>query len=201
MNPYFDALPSVVEIGGREYPVFTDFRAWLEFETLCMDEEIELEDKLLNMVDWYECQEDMPNTLEEAIVGLLWFFRCGNIQSEDKAKERMSKAKHVQPDMKKCLPLIYAAFRQCYGIDLYSANLHWWEYRALLEALPQGTRFADVLSLLAAPVGKETKEQKAYREEVRESFGSTGKNSGKAKTIEERDRELIESAKRRKNRP
>lgn len=30
---------------------------------------------------------------------------------------------------------IFAAFRRHYGIDLHTASLHWWHFRALLEGL------------------------------------------------------------------
>ena len=47
--------------------------------------------------------------------------------------------------------LIYAGFRQAYGIDLYEQHgkLHWIKFKALLAGLPKDTRFAEVTSLRA----------------------------------------------------
>lgn len=54
-------------------------------------------------------------------------------------------------------PLIYAAFMQAYGIDLFQQRIHWWRFINLLNALPSDTRFVEVVSIRAKPLPKPTK--------------------------------------------
>jgi hypothetical protein len=46
-------------------------------------------------------------------------------------------------------PYIYAAFRQAYGIDLFKeqGKLQWWEFMALLSAIPSDTRLCDIIDI------------------------------------------------------
>lgn len=60
--------------------------------------------------------------------------------------------------------LIRAAFRQAYGIDLYRDRLHWLEFAALLSALPDGSRYSEVLGIRARPMPSPTKYNQQERE-------------------------------------
>ena len=42
-------------------------------------------------------------------------------------------------------PYLVAAFQQAYGIDLTTAKMHWWRFRALFAALPEDTRMFQIL--------------------------------------------------------
>lgn len=54
-------------------------------------------------------------------------------------------------------PLIYAAFLQAYGIDLFEQRIHWWKFISLLNALPSDTRFVEVVNIRTKPLPKPTK--------------------------------------------
>ena len=56
--------------------------------------------------------------------------------------------------MYKRQPFIYAAFRQAYGIDLFQeqGKLQWWEFVALLGALPSDTRLSNIIDIRIRPV-------------------------------------------------
>ena len=60
--------------------------------------------------------------------------------------------------------LIRAAFRQAYGIDLYRDRLHWLAFAALLSALPEGSRYSEVLGIRARPMPPPTKYNQQERE-------------------------------------
>ena len=62
--------------------------------------------------------------------------------------------------------LIRAAFRQAYGIDLYREKLHWIEFTELLSAIPEGSRYTEVLGIRAKPIPVPTK----YNQEQRASL-------------------------------
>ena len=60
--------------------------------------------------------------------------------------------------------LIRAAFRQAYGIDLYRDRLHWIEFTELMNALPEGSRYAEVVGIRARPMPEPTQWNKKERE-------------------------------------
>ncbi len=50
--------------------------------------------------------------------------------------------------------VIYGAFQQAYGLGLEEVtNLHWWAFLALLEAIPSGTRFMDIVGIRTMEIG------------------------------------------------
>lgn len=50
--------------------------------------------------------------------------------------------------------LIYAAFMDCYGVDLYAEQLHWWKFLALLHGV-HDCKLTDVIGYrLYTPDGK-----------------------------------------------
>lgn len=60
--------------------------------------------------------------------------------------------------------LIRAAFRQAYGINLYRDRLHWIEFTELMNALPEGSRYAEVVGIRARPMPEPTQWNKKERE-------------------------------------
>ena len=60
--------------------------------------------------------------------------------------------------------LIRAAFRQAYGIDLYRENLHWIEFTELLNAIPEGSRYAEIVGIRARPIPAPNKWNQNERE-------------------------------------
>lgn len=63
-------------------------------------------------------------------------------------------------------PLIHAAFRQAYGIDLHQVSLPWATFCELLSGLPEATRFCEVVSIRARPVPPPDKHNAKYIEEL-----------------------------------
>lgn len=64
--------------------------------------------------------------------------------------------------------LIYAAFMQAYGIDLIDqqGKMHWWKFSSLLNGLPSGTRFSEIVSIRMKPIPAPTKYNQGEREEL-----------------------------------
>lgn len=54
-------------------------------------------------------------------------------------------------------PLIRAAFRQVYGIDLWRDNLHWIEFTELLQGIPEGSRYAEIIGIRVREMPEPTK--------------------------------------------
>lgn len=60
--------------------------------------------------------------------------------------------------------MIRAAFRQCYNIDLFTERLHWLEFEELLNELPEGSRYIEVVGIRARPLPSPTKYNAKERE-------------------------------------
>lgn len=61
-------------------------------------------------------------------------------------------------------PLIRAAFKQVYGIDLFRDRLTWFEFIDYLHGLPEGNRYEDVIGIRAKPLPAPTKYNAKERE-------------------------------------
>lgn len=60
--------------------------------------------------------------------------------------------------------LIRAAFRQVYGIDLFTAKLTWFEFCELLHGLPEGSKYEEVIGIRARPMPAPNKYNAKERE-------------------------------------
>lgn len=69
-------------------------------------------------------------------------------------------------------PLIHAAFRQAYGIDLHRVDLPWMTFCELLSGLPENTRFCEVVSIRTRPIPPPDKHNARYIEELMKAKAS-----------------------------
>ena len=54
-------------------------------------------------------------------------------------------------------PLIRAAFMQVYGINLWRDELHWFEFTELLQGIPEGSRYSEVIGIRVREMPEPTK--------------------------------------------
>ena len=129
-SPLTGALPSTVTVGGREVAIRTSHRVGIAFEELVARH---LSDtvKIVKALDLY--YEQIPDETAEAIEQMLWFYRLGK-DPQDAVGPRVY-------DFAYDFDSIYASFRQSYGVNLFTDDLHWWEFRAMLLGLPEGSPF------------------------------------------------------------
>lgn len=133
MNLILDDLPHTLD--GVE--IETDFRYWILFEQLMLDEELSPLQKGMNAL--HLIYKGTPSAAHgNALASLLWFFRCG--KDEDR-RSRRSARRSTRPrrlyDYDQDAERIFASFYAVYGIDLNAVPyLHWWKFRAMFDALP-----------------------------------------------------------------
>ncbi len=84
MNILIDLLPKEVNIEGEDYKINSDFRTSILFELLMQDNSISEEDKIIQALELY--YPVLPKDLNKAIEGILWFYRCGKDEVENKNK-------------------------------------------------------------------------------------------------------------------
>lgn len=149
-NIILDKLPESVKIGGKEYRIYSDFRTSILFETMMRNGSLKGWEKLKQMLSLY--YPVIPPNHQEAIRMALWFYNCGKDpekQEKEKNKTRAEFRKdRVSYSFDQDAPYIYAAFMGTYRMNLQrikSKNLHWWEFVALFDALPDDCKIRKIM--------------------------------------------------------
>lgn len=136
MNLFYEPLPDSVPVGGSACKILTDFRDWLKFIDLTKDENIQPEYKLDFMRNWFEIVPEFIT--KEMYQGLRDFCEAKPINPDTKRKDEPDLLSRP-PTFDWCLDakFVIADFRRFYSIHLPETEyLHWWEFLALLYALP-----------------------------------------------------------------
>ena len=123
----------------------TDFRAWVTYDNMAArahtpEQEAALQDYAQRVLIHGPLTKDNLDAF-------LDFYRCGAEESE--REKRSAEAFREMPrgfDFAVDGPLIWAAFLQTYGIDLRTAQLHWWDFMALFRSLPDECRICKIIS-------------------------------------------------------
>lgn len=158
-----DRLPDTISVGGARYKIITDFRRWI---LLC---ELFDEDQLMYGLDGMAAADcaamlvcpgirrvlrEEPANAVDFIREIGWFALMGE---ESRTSQRPtsksvgrsgSAGKNTQIfDFEIDSERIFASFWAAYGIDLTSADMHWWKFMALLRCLPRDSAFMQVVGL------------------------------------------------------
>lgn len=148
-----DKLPDRLRVGGRTYKLNLDYRNVLRMmETLARDDLLPAAREYLALRCVTRRPPKQTGPLMEAVRAMLF--------PERKSGGDKKRLTSFEQDAN----LIRAAFRQAYGIDLYRDKVHWIEFAALLAALPEGSRYSEVLGIRARPMPAATKYNQAERE-------------------------------------
>lgn len=140
-----DALPTVWH-GRRIDP---DFRhmVWLSAAYSHGEVEADPVDFALQLCGQFYTERFSPSDLQEKYSWLIEFYRAGEQAAEPTANTAVSRPDTGPAFDYRCdAPYIVAAFQQAYGIDLTTAKLHWFRFRALFAALPEDTLMAKIIN-------------------------------------------------------
>ena len=156
-NILIDALPETITVNGRDYAINTDFRAGMLFEMLSNDSEMSDEDIAIQTLDIF-MPNGFPSDLDAAYQEILWFYRCGY----EPPKRRSRNGVHVDTSMEQQIfdydidaPLIYAAFKSQYNVDLQDIDhLHWWKFTAMFQGLHETERICEIMGYRSMDLGK-----------------------------------------------
>lgn len=163
MNILVNAPPESVTITDIEYPLNTDFRACLKIIMAFEDNELTPQEKQLVLLG--NLYSVAPNDLTAALDRANWFLNGGKENTPDENPTSPIRVYSFAKDGN----FIYAAFRQTHGIDLATAQLHWWTFLALFMDLGQDTTFCQLTALRKRlKTGKASKEEKAAAFEMGE---------------------------------
>lgn len=139
MNLLYEAPPNTVEVGGKAYPVYTDFRDWLRFFDMQENNSIDKREKLLLMLEWYK-EKPPVDLLQESLEALILFASRKDAPPPEDDRELGRKSTDKVLSWNFDAAYVYAAFLSVYHIDLLTVpEMHWHVFLALFDALPDDT--------------------------------------------------------------
>lgn len=138
INLLFEELPDAVEVSGKFYKIATDFRDWIAFFDMMADTEFDQKQKMLTALVWFS--DEIPENIVGAYKALTDFASCSGTKRTPENSGKNSSQNVPTLSWLYDSAYVLGAFRQVYGIDLIRIEyMHWWEFSALFEALPEDT--------------------------------------------------------------
>lgn len=180
MNLLLDKLPDSVTVSGIRYPIKTNFRDWIKFESTILAES-DQKDKIQVMINIMNGV--FPEDIGGALEAIIRFYQCG--YSVEEKKSGHSTAKRIY-DYERDQFLIYTAFLQFYQIDLNRIEyMHWWQFRQLFLELPDESKMKKVMMYRSITINsKMSPEQKKYYAEMKRIYAlPSGSSEFKARSF------------------
>lgn len=136
------SLPDTVNVNGRDFKIYTDFRVWLEFGEKIKNPKTTLYDLGFVFIDF----DDVLKYGQNYWSALTDFFfnpnatpnDLGTGGSDDTIFDYILDGEYI-----------YASFVQCYGIDLLEVDMHWHKFKALFSALSEDTKMSKIMGYRA----------------------------------------------------
>ena len=146
-----ERAPTSLMIGGREYPVDTDYVSCLLTVLALQDAELLAEERVELLLDnLYDC---VPHDPLEAVRQGLWFLRCGRDGDNRDVKKLCDFAQDGD--------YIYNALLKK-GVDLDKCEkMHWWTFVAHFSEIPESAFTRIVYLRERRNRGKLTKDERA----------------------------------------
>ena len=146
-----DRLPDGVTVDGKFYKMDFDFRNVLKMIEVLDRDDLLPEAQAYKALSFLQKRPKNAVKVLEAVKVLL--FHKGRKNGGQRVTDWVQDA-----------GLIRAAFRQAYGIDLYRDKLHWIEFTELLNAIPEGSRYTEIVGIRAKPMPEPTNWNRKERE-------------------------------------
>ena len=146
-----DSLPKGVTVDGKFYKLDFDFRNVLKMMEIMGNDNLLLDARDYLAVKCLTRKPRNAGKVLKAVKDLLFD------NTPTTSGERLT-------SFEQDAALIRSAFRQVYHIDLFREKLHWMEFTELLQNLPEGNRYEEVLGIRARPIPSPTKYNQHERE-------------------------------------
>lgn len=159
-----EELPTRIIADDLEIPVSADFRSWIKADLIMKDRQIPKEAKLPVICQYIGLDlSRLDVTIPDLWAGIFKFYMCEQEPRGEAVSANSATAYRFDCDWW----LIYAAFVQQYGINLLTADLHWFEFRALLDGLTEQTQFIKVVQARLRDTSRLKGEEKAQAEKLK----------------------------------
>ena len=198
MTYLIDVLPNTIDVNGRKVAINTDFRAWIKYEEIMLKEDEKAQSQVLEAIDACLVEDFTMTNLDELEVlfdGFLWFYSLGKktdginkIKEEDEKEPEFTNSSLIY-SFEHDRAYIYSAFMECYNINLFTAKLHWWEFKALFEGLNQKCLFSRIMSFRSMKItSKMSKDEKKYYRTMKKIYALPD-----GRTVEEKENSFARS--------
>ncbi len=138
-------LPEAVEIDGKRYRIYTDFRTWMGFDVIMSSDDTIFIEKCIKALKL--CYQQLPPKLDKAMEALIDFYSLGE-------KKHTKKGTKPLFNFEQDFGYIYASFEAEYHIDLYESNMHWYKFMYLLRSLSEKSIFGKIIGYRGADISK-----------------------------------------------
>lgn len=182
----YEKLPTFVEIDGVRYAFDASFKVILLCFDIAQDSDMEEIEKLLTIYDClFKKSAKFKCRKKDAFFRINLVNEAFKLLIEKSSKKDNRKLIDFEDDFK----YIYAGFMQCYGIDLFSCNLHWWKFISLFNGMSNDTRIMQIIDIRQRPIPKPTK----YNAEERAQLIKLKAEFAVKMTQEEREQQFMQS--------
>lgn len=165
MNLLTERPPDYTVVDGVKYPVYTDFRNWIQIEIILSRGNLSGKEAAQALTLCY--RSALPPTPVDAMQGLFSFYACGKEPENDKDKTDKTDKASKKPiySFEYDAEHIYSAFLTQYKIDLGTADMHWWTFRALFAGLTEENTIVKIMQWRSMDLTKikDKKERARYR--------------------------------------
>lgn len=154
----YDRYPESVVVNGKEYAIETDFRKWIEFHDIALQQGND-EERVMKILSLYKDQ--YPEDIQEAVQALCDFYASGQ-----KSDDRRTGKAIPNYDFEFDQDYFVSGFKENYGISLLSISyLHWWEFLALFRGMNSDTELKQRMQVRSIDIGqiKDIKERARIR--------------------------------------
>lgn len=191
MNILTESLPEQIKVRDSIFEPVTDYRASIEFEMLVENGEKNIQALLSPFFP-----NGLPYDIAAATEAVLWFYACGAERTQTENKQNKTAERKRVYSFKVDAEAIYSDFSRFYNIDLSSAKLHWWKFRALLMGLPEDSAFKKRIYYRTCDTKDLPKKERKRIHDIRKEIEIKTASSG-SMTLEERNRKMLEYVKKR----
>ena len=158
--------PETITVEGVKYAVETDFRMWISFQSI-MTGRAGDEEKAAQV---YALMEHLGLPASEAALEAMVDFFEGASADRAGAGESRTPAFDFERDS----AYIYSAFLAAYEIDLTTARLHWWKFKALFQALPDDCEICKIMRYRTVDLKDVPKSQKQFYRQMKARYALPG---------------------------
>lgn len=167
----FGNLPHSLLVQGEAVEIKTDFRVWINFILdFNSSDELKKFDALKSVFakNIIFTQENTQEIIQQIF---LFLENAKSFCNEQEKEIDITKKQEKAYDYKIDVNYIYSAFMQQYRIDLYSVDLHYYQFIALFDSLGEQTFFRQIAGFRVRDIRKiKDKEEKKHAQKMKKIF-------------------------------
>lgn len=186
----FEPKGKVIGINGISVPVNPDFRIMCDFGAARLRGDVMAMQNAAKRFFFADIPPDI--TPSAAVEGMAEFY-CSGMMCGKKAKGTGSSLSVPSFDFEEDEAYFYAAFLECYRIDLTTAKLHWFDFCKLFMGLPDECRLRQIMGIRAAKLSDiKYKPERNRIAKLKEAYALECLKKSKPKSVECRDKQIRE---------